>query len=141
MKNNLIIAAVAALVLGGVVGFLGGMQYKKSKRPSFAGAANRGGQFAGRFGAGANAANRPVTGQIISADDKSITVKMQDGSSKIVILSTSTTINKQATGSTSDLKTGTNVMVLGTTNSDGSVTAQSVQLNPVFRGARPTPTP
>jgi len=140
MKNNLIIAAVAALVLGGVVGFLGGIQYQKSQRPNFAGAANRGGQFAGRFG-DANGANRPVTGQIISADDKSITVKMQDGSSKIVILSTNTTINKQATGSTSDLKTGTNVMVLGTTNSDGSVTAQSVQLNPMFRGARPTPTP
>lgn len=63
-------------------------------------------------------------------DDKSITVKLQDGSSKIVLLSNTTAYNKSATGAKSDLKTGEKVAVFGTENSDGSVTARDVQLNP-----------
>lgn len=135
MKNNLILGVIIALVIGGAVGFFGGMQYQKSQRPNFAQGnfpGRENGQPGQRFG-GANGANRPVSGEIISADDKSITVKMQDGSSKIVILSDTTSINKQATGTKDDLKTGTNVAVFGTSNSDGSVTAQSIQLNPMFR--------
>jgi len=134
MKNNLILGLIVSLIVGGVVGFFGGMQYQKSQRPNFAQGnfvGRENGQLGQRFGA--NGANRPVTGEIISADDKSITVKMQDGSSKIVILSDTTSINKQATGTKDDLKTGTNVAVFGSSNSDGSVTAQSIQLNPMLR--------
>ena len=117
------------VVLVGAGAFFGGMQYQKSQRSlgrgQFAGA----GQFGNRNGQG-----RPVAGEIVSADDKSITVKLMDGSSKIVILSSSTAINREASGSASDLKTGERVLVIGTQNSDGSVTAQNIQLNPIFRG-------
>lgn len=127
----LIIAVVVA-----AAAFFGGMTYQKSQRSSaFAqfrgGRFGQRGQFAGRTGA--NGANM-VMGSIISADSNSATIKLPDGSSKIVILSSSTTINKQATGSLSDLKSGAHVAVFGTTNSDGSVTAQSIQLSPQFRG-------
>jgi hypothetical protein len=67
-------------------------------------------------------------------DDKSITVKLQDGSTKIVILSDTTSFSTSSTGSKSDLKTGDTVAAFGTPNSDGSVTAQNVQINPMFRG-------
>lgn len=48
------------------------------------------------------------------------------------------TINKATTATKSDLKTGEKVAVFGTPNSDGSVTAQSIQLNPMFRGPNPS---
>lgn len=80
-----------------------------------------------------------VVGEIISQDSKSITVKLQDGSSKIVLLSDSATVSKTESGSKSDLKDGTTVAVFGTTNSDGSVTAQNIQLNPAFRFGQSSP--
>lgn len=143
MKNSTMIMIVIAIVIAGAAGFFGGMQWQKSQRGNFAQFAGNGqgrngnanGQ--GRFGNGM----RPVVGEIISADDKSITVKLMDGSSKIVILSSQTLVNKAATGSITDLKTGERVSAFGTTNADGSMTAQSVQLNPMFRGSMGSPTP
>ena len=135
-RNNLIIGLIITLIIGGAVGFLGGMQYQKSQRPTFAGSQFRQ-DGTGNFprGNGDTQAMRPVTGKILSTDNNSITVKMHDGNTKIVILSDSTSINKAATGIKADLKTGEAIAVFGTANSDGSVTAQSIQLNPTtFRG-------
>ena len=66
--------------------------------------------------------------------DDSVTVKLMDGTSKIVLFSDKTEINKAQQAQTADLKVGEKVMVMGQENSDGSVTAQNIQLNPVFRG-------
>jgi flagellar basal body-associated protein FliL len=138
MKTNNIIIIVVLLVIVAAGGFFTGMKYQQNQQPAFG--RNFGGAQAGRTG-GTNRNNfRPVSGDILSADDKSITVKLQDGSSKIVLISASTTINKAAQGTLSDLKVGERVAVVGQDNTDGSVTAQSVQLNPTFRGG-PDQTP
>ena len=137
MKNQAIIIAIFVAVVAGGAGFFIGTQYQKSQTSNFGnaqfsesnGQARQGGQFR-RLGQNGGA----LVGQITNQDDKSITVKLMDGSSKIVILSGSTSINKQATGSKDDLKTGIRIAVFGKTNSDGSVTAQNIQLNPQFRG-------
>ena len=71
-----------------------------------------------------------VSGDIISKDAMSITVKLRDGGSKIVFFSDTTEISRFASGSASDLLVGKSVMVNGKTNDDGSVTAQSIQLRP-----------
>ena len=135
MKSIKTLYVVILVVIVGAGAFFGGMQFQKSQRPGFGQRGQLGLQL-GRNGQ----SGRPVSGEIVSMDDKSITVKLMDGSSKIVILSSSTAINKQATGSASDLKTGERVLVVGTQNSDGSVTGQSILLNPMFRGAQqPTP--
>jgi hypothetical protein len=69
----------------------------------------------------------------------SLTVKMTDGSTKIVVLSTSTAFMQSTKAALSDIKTGDTVNVVGTANSDGSVTAQDIQINPPAQGgfARP----
>ena len=114
MKNNAILIAIVALVIGGGAGFIGGMKYQESKSPNFTT-----GQFFGNGGQiregqrqGGNSF-RPVAGEIISSDNESLTVKLADGSSKIVILSDKTTINKAEKGQKSDLKDGVNIAVFG----------------------------
>lgn len=139
MKNMNIIAG-AFLVVGLGAGFFGGMQYQKSQGKNqnqfFQGGP---GQMRTRAGNGNANGMRATTGEIISQDEKSITIKLQDGSSKIVLLPDSITVNKTDPGSKSDLKTGVKVAVFGTENSDGSVTASSVSLNPQIRGGQATP--
>ncbi len=124
MKKYWIITIVLLLVVGGGA-FFGGMKYQQGKRPNF-GAANRG-QFQG-----ARSGFRPVSGEIVSTDSNSITVKLQDNSSKIVLFNDKTQINKASQATKDDLKTGDKVAVFGQANPDGSVTAQNIQLNPIM---------
>jgi len=135
MKNATTIVAVAVVVILVAAGaFFAGMKYQQSKSPRFGNfQGTRNGQSVQR-GQNQGQGVRPVNGEIISQDEKSITVKLQDGSSKIVLVGDNTTINKSAEGSKSDLTVGEKVAVFGTENSDGSVTAQNIQLNPQFRG-------
>ncbi|OGK20229.1 hypothetical protein A3C23_03285 [Candidatus Roizmanbacteria bacterium RIFCSPHIGHO2_02_FULL_37_13b] len=140
MKNISPLVIVAVLISAIGISFFAGMKYQQNQRGSFVRQFNNGQMGQGReLGQGQNrtAGFRPVAGEIISSDSDSITVKSQDGSSKIVILNDKTTFNKAEEGSKDDLKTGIEVAVYGSENSDGSVTAQSVQLNPMFR-QRPT---
>lgn len=127
------------------IGFFGGVQYQRSKNPAFS---NRlaAGQFPGVQGRSgqSNGQNRlagfrPVSGEILSSDDSTLTVKLEDGSSKIIILSDTTEINTAETGTRADLSAGTRVAVFGTENPDGSVTAQNIQLNPRLFTITPTP--
>jgi len=153
MKNQLIIGVVVALALGGALGFVGGMQYQKSQKPDMMALTTGGdpaGQATGRGERGNNSiAMRTggpngggAVGEIISADDKSITVKLPDGSSKIILINSKTSINKSAEGSLEDLKAGESVAAFGEGNSDGSITAVSIQLNPQMRVmARPSGEP
>lgn len=147
-KFIFIIVGVAIIVGGG--SFYGGMKYAESKNPmkmirgDAAGFANlsqeerqaRFQQFGTAGGAqsgaqkGARTGGGIVGGEIISKDDKSITVKLGEGGSKIIFFSDTTQITKSAAGSLADLKIGENVSTNGTANSDGSITAQSIQMRP-----------
>lgn len=134
------------MIIVGVGSFYGGMKYQQRKLASlsqFAGTRTleNGQQRSNQNGARNGNGFRPVAGQILSMDSKSITVKMADGSSKIVILSDKTVYNKTQTGSLTDLKVGDSISVFGTANSDGSVTAQNVQTGILFRGIGNGPTP
>lgn len=139
MKNNWVITIVVAIVVAAVA-FFGGMKYQQSH--ALASNANAGfGQNFGRRGQngqGARTGGRggfggANVGEIVSMDANSVTIKLQDGSSKIVNLSSSTTYSKTDTASKTDLKTGDRIAAFGTANSDGSITAQNIQVNPMFR--------
>ncbi len=145
MKKYIAPVLITAVVVGGL-SFYGGMQYQQSAQTAqrsqrmqqFGAMGGQGGpgafgDFGGGSGAGIqgrNAQGGLINGEIISQDDKSITVKNRDGGSKIVFFSGTTSIVKTVDGVTADLANGKNVLVVGTTNSDGSVTAQNIQIRP-----------
>jgi hypothetical protein len=151
-KQQIIISVVVAIVFAGV-GFFGGMKYASTStalakslqgmsaqqrqallaqmRPGGAnGGAGAGGGFGGRGGgAGRGGAGGGfVGGQILSKDDKSITISLPGGGSRIIFYSSSTQVNKPTTVDASELTTGQQVVVSGSTNSDGSVTATNIQI-------------
>lgn len=127
---------IGGVILAGIF-FSGGVAYGKGHTASAqtAGGARgaAGAQFAARGGArgaGGAAGGGFVTGTVLSKDALSFTVSTMGGGSKIVFLGTATPVTKTVSGSSADLVTGANVMVTGQTNTDGSVTARSVELRP-----------
>jgi hypothetical protein len=145
MKNNYLVTFISVVLIGGIA-FYGGLSYQKNKDSlaglsvqdlpaklqslGLAGGGSGGaGTFAGRNG-GRRGVGGAVMGVIISKDDQSITVKLRDGSTKIVYLSASTTVGAIVSASSSDLAVGKTIVVSGTANSDGSVAATTVQIRP-----------
>lgn len=142
MKNKILIIGIVVALAVGAGGFFAGMQYQKSMAPDFTGRGS--GSFRGQFSQGDHqdgengfrgrfsGQGQPVAGEIIAKDDESITVKGRDGGSKIVFISDETTVAKTEEGNLDDLSEGTQVVVFGSENDDGSVTAHNIQLNPNF---------
>ena len=96
----------------------------------------------GAFPKGARMGNPGVgftTGQVVAKDSQSITVSTINGSSKIILINNNTPVSKQASGAMTDIVVGTEISITGTTNQDGSVSAQSVQIRPKMQAAAPTP--
>jgi len=152
MKKNIIVLFVLVALVVGAGSFYGGMVYGKSSSKGLAGRNFNGQQFGaniagmgqrGDRAGGAGAADGFVSGEVISQDGQSITVKLvarqnptgqnatgQTGGTKIVFFSTSTQVMKTAEGSIGDIAVGSNLTITGKTNSDGSITAQSIQVRP-----------
>ncbi len=140
MKKIIPIIIVSIIVIGGGA-FYGGMKYQQSKNPmsglsrqNFQNLseeqrqqlqANAGVTFQG----GANRANGQsfLAGEVIAKDAQSLTLKIQDGGSRIVFLSSSTTVSKTVEGSLNDIEIGKQIMITGKQNSDGSYVAQTIQ--------------
>jgi hypothetical protein len=139
-KSIIGIGIVAILAVGGGM-FFAGMKYGESRAPGTRGPAQSAGRGNFRGGAGRNGQNGGFTsGTILSMDNQSITVKMRSGGSKTIYYSGSTQVGKMDRGSVSDLKTGDQVLATGTSNPDGSIAAQDIEVTPAgssfFPGGR-----
>jgi Cu/Ag efflux protein CusF len=123
--------------------------------------ASSGGQGAlGGRGAAAQALSNSATGQITDISGNTVTIQTRTGTTEKVNVSNSTTIEKLASASLSDLKNGDSVIVSGSRNADGSLDAKDIspvpaELQALIGGAaggagtggsagggqRPSPTP
>jgi uncharacterized protein (DUF2147 family) len=139
-KQPIVFILVLILVAAG--SFFGGMKYGQSKVVSSSFSQGNfpeanGVNFArpnGSANGAKNSGNSMTIGEIIAKDDTSLTVKIASGSTQIILLAASTEFVKTTTGAVDDFKVGDNVMVNGSSNSDGSVTASSVQLRTGMAG-------
>lgn len=139
MKTNKFIiigVIVGIIILAG--SFYGGLKYGQSKN-SF-----RGNNFQNianiqKGSPNGNSQNGMANGEIVSKDDKSITVKLSNGGSKIIFLSENTKVSKMTDGSLEDLDIGSSIIVVGISDQDGSIVAQSIQLRSDLPMDQPIP--
>ncbi len=128
MTKNTIVIGIIALLVGGGIGYFiphgAAAAPAQFSRGSFQGG---NGTFATR---GGNNGAGMLAGTIVSKDSGSVTLNTRDGSSHIVLVTPDTTVSKSVQGSMGDISAGTNVIVSGTTNSDGSVSASLIQIRP-----------
>ena len=133
-KTGKIISGIVILLIFGAISFYFGMNYGKSQATATVTSARAG--FASRAGRGSANGGGFTSGTIISSDSSSITLQLpNNGGSAIIFYSNATQISKFAAGTAADLATGTSVSVTGTTNSDGSITAQSIQIRPAMQNS------
>jgi len=146
--KKLILIIIALVIVGGV-SFYAGIKYQESQSPrgSFSRQdfqnlsaeqrqeflqGNIGETFQTRTARGAGF----LSGEVIDKDEQSLTLKMMDGNSSIIFFSDSTEISNIAEGSISDIEIGKQITVSGEQNSDGSYTAETIQLSPRYPAAR-----
>lgn len=131
MKNQLMLTGAIALVVGLGIGWFAHAPAKAAPpaRGSFAAIGAAG------FTRGNQAMGGLLTGIVAAKDSGSITLNTRDGSSRVVLTTPDTTVSKSVNGTLSDVVVGSTVIVSGTTNSDGSVSASLVQLRPAMPAA------
>ncbi len=129
--------AIVIILVMTAFGFFGGFKYREyqlnkmrsSKAEQMGGAGLRSSSDGGDRKVGAlEGGTARVTGEIIARDKGSVTVQQPDGSSKIVFISEAAEVSETVEASASALKEGSNVMIFGQENEDGSVSAQNIQL-------------
>ncbi|OYV83080.1 MAG: hypothetical protein B7W96_00775 [Parcubacteria group bacterium 37-58-5] len=130
MNQKTTLIAVVALVVGFGAGYFVHTPPAPAAgtRGSFAGAG--GGAFTGARGGAAGGGL--LTGTVAASDSGSLTLDTRDGSSHVVLVTPATTVSKSVNGTLGDVSVGSTVIVSGTANSDGSLSATNIQLRPAL---------
>ncbi len=129
IKKNVIFAVVGVILF--ISGFYSGTKFVDSKQPNFVDKNIMSGQFNTQnnaLGSKTNALGGGVNGEILLKDENTITLKLRDGNSKIIFYSEKTTISKMASSTSEGLMVGDQATISGSSNSDGSINADSIQV-------------
>jgi hypothetical protein len=126
MNKKIVKKVIVAVVLVSVA-FYGGMKYGESKIPQGKGLFAQGGMQGGRFRGSANGGGA-TGGEVLSKDATGLTLKLRNGGSQVILVGSSTQVQKSVAGGQDDVTVGSNVMVVGTQNTDGSFTANMIQI-------------
>jgi hypothetical protein len=138
MDKKIIIEGIIVAIIFGGVGFYSGMKFNQARSPFAIGSNNfqnlaaedrLSANFGARQARSGNGVNF-ISGEIISKDDKSITIKLVNSGTKIILFSDGTEISKFSAGAANDLEIGKTISINGQTNQDGSLTAQTIQIRP-----------
>jgi hypothetical protein len=136
-KTNVILLTIVLFIIVGGISFYAGMKYGKSTGVNNQFSFSKKGPEGGLPSMNGNGSQKGLrngdgftAGEIISKDDESITVKLRDGGSKIIFLTDNVSVTKSTEGSLEDLKEGEQINVSGSSNEDGSINAQSIQIRP-----------
>jgi hypothetical protein len=139
--NKLIVVAVATAVIVGGAAFGGGYAVAKKSAPALAGRGMmaRDGQAGGQQKA-QRAASNMANGEVLTVEEGSLTIKLADGGSRIVLLGKDAVVSYCAEAELSTVQPGTSLLATGEANADGSLTARFIQAGSVmqqFRMGRP----
>jgi hypothetical protein len=131
--NKATFSIIGIIIAASGLSFYGGIKYNQTQSAAERNAsrAQLGGGGNGTRGfRGGTAGAGFISGEVIAKDDASITIKLREGGSKIIFLSGGTEVTKSSQGNVQDIGIGAQVSANGTANSDGSMTAQTVQIRP-----------
>ncbi len=124
MKKHTAVTVIGALIIG----LSGGYAGAHFIAPANTNATIGGNGIRDRRGRNQSAGGGLLTGIVARKDSESITVDTRDGNSHVVLFTPATSVFKSVAGSLTDVTVGSAVIVTGTTNSDGSLSAHSIQL-------------
>jgi hypothetical protein len=120
---------VIACVAVAAVAFFGGVFVGRLTAPSFGGSGRPGfGTFGQTGQTGQNRGGGFASGTVLKKDATGLTLKLPEGGSKTVILSSTTQFVKSEKVTSADVSVGATVTAVGTAASDGSVTARLVTM-------------
>lgn len=129
MKNKNITIGIISVVLIIAAFFVGksyGASHAAATAPTTGGGFNRTGMTGGAGGGRGGG----TMGQVVSMDVTSITVSTPGGGSKIILYSPTTTVAKSTQGTIKDITVGSIITANGPANTDGSITANAIQIRP-----------
>ena len=116
------LAVVGVVIIAALVAFYAGAKYEKHKLSAL-------GLLSGSKNSSkkAAAANPSLKGTVTAKDDKSVTIKMADGTTKTISYSPSMTFGKSGTGSASEVFVGELVVIAGENDANGNFVPTNIR--------------
>lgn len=126
MKKHLLSSVIVAVIFGGA-GFAGGWLLKTHNTSQAANGYSTGTSYYYKRHNNINAKSHLVVA-VLSVTPSSLTVKLPNGNTEVVYVSGSTKYTLQTPATSSNVSQGQSIIVSGSNNSDGSVTANNITI-------------